>query len=970
MLTHLSDEDVDLLGFSAEASHPRNMIAQTLVVPPPCARPAIYSSEGSRSRGQNDLTVRLLEVMRRSHEVAASIPETHTWRSMGAPSADLLEKLARLQYEVFLMVNNGTRVQKPPGMGRSGGSASAKTLLERIKGKEGRVRGNLMGKRVDFSARCVITPDAYFDCDRVGVPERIAVELTFPEVVNAINRDALEARVRRGAHRVDGAHAVLHADGTVTHLASCRDRDGVAVRVGDVVERPLADDDVVVFNRQPSLHMHGMVAHRVRIMPGYTFRIALPVAAPYNADFDGDEMNLHVPQSRAAIAECATLMAVAQANGIGAQANRPVMGIVQDSLLSLHLLTQPEVLVTRRHACRMLGHVRRAAPPPAAGGRRVRADGTTSARWWTGKQLVSEILPAGLYVEPHDDLDPSTAPFDDDAALPVVVRDGALLCGVLRKAHVGTAAGGIVDVLCRDLGGVACLRFMSDAQRLTHEFLLQRGHHVNIEDVMLSAQGHERVTERLQKVSTLCDEIQREVDAGAPADMASKGEAAILRLLSKTLMQTGAIVNEHMSPRSSIRRMVTAGSKGSFLNLSQVCAALGQQSLEGARIVAEKGARTLPCFAHHDTSLAARGMVFNSFALGLSPSELYYHGIGGREGLVDTAVKTSVTGYLQRRMNKSMEDNVVHADGTVRVADGGVVAFRYGSDGLDPAKLERARLALLAEPEARVRARMTEEEAALALACRDDVRAVKTHVLAGEFDARVLLPFHPERVRRRIERHAAGARRPGSRRGRRGRPGGRRRPRRRDAARPPLARECVARGCRAVAAAVLHVLCASSVAGMARDAHAALRDDLEDRVARAAVAPGESVGCLAAQSIGEPATQLTLNSFHTAGVAAKNVTLGIPRLKELLDATRNPKTPCTTLRFRAPYARSEPFASYVADTLALTRLGDIVASCALVDASAPTGDGAWLSSRRRRSRAPRHPRTPRAATRASCSRRR
>jgi len=275
------------------------------------------------------------------------------------------ERLDRLQYEVFVLVSSNVRIARPAGMGRAS-TTSIKSLTDRLKGKEGRVRGNLMGKRVDFSARCVITPDAYFECDRVGVPYSIALKLTIPETVNPMNITEMYDRVRRGC-TLQGAANLISRDGTVTDLAACKHRDDIVLRVGDVVERFLQDDDVVVFNRQPSLHMHGMQAHRVRLMPGHTFRLSLVAAAPYNADFDGDEMNLHVPQSKAASAECAALMAVAQ-NCIGSQSNKPVMGIVQDSLLGVHLLTQNHTFFDHAHACRIVGTLRHAAyalPPPA-----------------------------------------------------------------------------------------------------------------------------------------------------------------------------------------------------------------------------------------------------------------------------------------------------------------------------------------------------------------------------------------------------------------------------------------------------------------------------------------------------------------------------------------------------------------------------------------------------------------------------
>jgi DNA-directed RNA polymerase II subunit RPB1 len=921
ILRNVPDDDVRLMGFSPSESHPMNMVVQNLVVPPPCTRPAVYSSEGSRSRGQNDLTNHLLEVLKRSQEVAVALQGV-SWPEVEEVTPDVLEHVLRLQYEVYMLVNNKVRIPKPPGMGRNCSSVSGKSLNERLKGKEGRVRGNLMGKRVDFSARCVITPDAYFECDRVGVPESIAMGLTYPETVNTNNIETLTKRVHVGPVSVRGAQTVIHTDGNVTDLGKCKHRTGLMLRPGDVVERFLADDDVVVFNRQPSLHMHGMQAHRVRIMPGHTFRLSLVVAAPYNADFDGDEMNLHVPQSLAARAECAVLMGVAQ-NTLSAQANRPVMGIVQDSLVGLHLLTHRSVLLDHAHTCRMVGHLRhatRALPPPVV---EYTVDGGRSwVRRWTGKRVVSLVIPAKVFVE-HDAPYPQaadSAAWADDDALPVVVLGGLLVMGVLRKAHVGTGAGGIVDTICRECDGVACMRFFGDMQRMVHELLLQRGHHVGIHDVMLSPAGHAEVQTRLRMATRLCEEIQRDI-LQRSAEEAEVGERAIMRLLSKTLLQTGGIVNTHLSTTNAIRRMVTAGSKGSFINLSQIGAALGQQSLEGGRIAPSKGTRTLPCYAHDDASLASRGMVHNSFSLGLSPPELFFHAIGGREGLVDTAVKTSQSGYISRRMNKSMEDNVVRENGIVCNSMGDVVSFRWGSDGFHPSRVERVVLRELDESEDDVRARMDAPEAALVLEAVREIRRVKRHLLVCEYDRRVLLPYSMARIRRRLQRL-----------------------RWQDVEKETDAAPRVQRVRRlcdtypqwVVRASLPSLFNRRTMRTVPADALDTVLEEVESALARARATDFENVGCIAAQSIGEPCTQMTLNTFHHSGVAVKNVTLGIPRLKELLDASKHARTPCTTLRFVPAFATCT-FASYMAQTLPLTRLQDVVQQCDIV-ASATDDD--------------------------------
>ena len=432
---------------------------------------------------------------------------------------------------------------------------------------------------------------------------------------------------------------------------------------------------------------------------------------------------------------------------------------------------------------------------------------------------------------------------------------------------------------------------------------------------MVSEQVHREVHERLDKGTALCEDIQRAV-IDAPVHIAEQAEGAIMRILSKSLLQTGGIVEAHMDEANALRRMCRAGSKGSFINLSQIGAALGQQSLEGAR-VASQGS-TLPCFSRGDRSLAACGMVYNSFSLGLSPPELMHHAVGGREGLVDTAVKTATSGYTQRKMNKAVEDMTVHPDGTLRLSTGDVVGLRWGGDGLHPARVQRVPLKSLRDAD--IMARFTKEEALIAREARAAIMAAKTHVLATEFDPRVLVPFNPVRMAARIARAV-------------------------DAAAPPLvgieaaseASVSLARFAPSAPTtlAVLEALAAHKVARMNANDHTALCVEVRSSIMEAMAAPGDSVGCIAAQSIGEPCTQLTLNSFHTSGVAAKNVSTGIPRLRELLDASKAPKTPCCTLHLLPGFAASESYAEYLASTLPCTRLDDLVDFCTVREIREP-----------------------------------
>ena len=342
-------------------------------------------------------------------------------------------------------MNNNIRGQKQSTQ-RSG--APTKSITDRLRGKDGRIRGNLMGKRVDFSARSVITPDAVMDVDQVGIPYKVAMSLTVPERVTSYNIESLTRRIVNGPTHIFGAENVITANGITINLENCENRDKIRLQYGWVVERFLTDNDVVIFNRQPSLHKVGMMGHRVKLMPGNTFRLNLCCANPYNADFDGDEMNLHVPQSPAAIADVVTLMMV-PTQIISPQANRPVMGIVQDSLLGSHLFSCDDIFLTRQEACHIVAHIRysrKSLPPPAV---------QLPQERWTGKQLLSMLLPDTLRMgslSKSADLKEHTR---------VVVRHGRILTGVLKKAMLGTPAGGFVDMPFRQYGSTRTVQWMA-----------------------------------------------------------------------------------------------------------------------------------------------------------------------------------------------------------------------------------------------------------------------------------------------------------------------------------------------------------------------------------------------------------------------------------------------------------------------------------------------------------------------------
>jgi DNA-directed RNA polymerase II subunit RPB1 len=353
-----------------------------------------------------------------------------------------------------------------------------KCIRSRIKSKEGRVRGNLMGKRVDFSARTVITPDPILQLDQLGVPEMIAMNLTVPEYVTCSNKEIMRQLVKNGPNKWPGAKHIRRSDGKLIDLDYQKSHTDAVLDVGYIVERHLRDGDYVIFNRQPSLHKMSLMGHRVKVLPFQTFRLNLAVTSPYNADFDGDEMNMHVPQSYETMAEIKEIMAVPR-QIIAPKDNKPVMGIVQDSLLGVMLLTTRDTFLELDQVMNLLmwfdfekkKNVRDGRlPPPAI---------VKPRPLWTGKQILSLVFPAVNYARKENS---KTWACAEDTN--VYIKHGELLCGVMKKDQVGAKAGGVVHLCQRDLGPEETKIFLSDAQNLVNNWLVHNGFSVGVADIV------------------------------------------------------------------------------------------------------------------------------------------------------------------------------------------------------------------------------------------------------------------------------------------------------------------------------------------------------------------------------------------------------------------------------------------------------------------------------------------------------
>jgi DNA-directed RNA polymerase subunit A' len=680
-LEKIPDEDYEVLGFNPKTSRPEWMVLTVLPVPPVTVRPSITLESGLRS--EDDLTHKIVDIIRINERLKEQI-------DMGAPMAIIEELWDLLQYHVTTYFDNEVS-GIPPARHRSG--RVLRTLAQRLKGKEGRFRSSLSGKRVDFSARTVISPDPNLSINEVGVPVEVAKILTIPEKVTPWNIDELRELVIRGPYEYPGANYIIRSDGRRIDLRYVKDRKAVAEALapGYIVERHIRDGDVVLFNRQPSLHRMSIMAHKAKVLPYKTFRLNLCVCPPYNADFDGDEMNLHIPQSEEARAEALTLMLVEQ-QILSPRYGGPIIGGTQDYILGAFLLSQKSTLLTEEEVQQLLFLADVVEfPEPAI---------IKPKKFWTGKQVISALLPKGL----NYTLKASACrkcgeckKFDCPYDAYIVVANGELLAGVIDKKSIGAGEPeSLLHRIIKDFGISKGSWFLDRAFKVFLNYAFFHGFTMNLNDVALPEEVVDEVRKRLREAEVKVEELIERFRRGELEQMPGKTleetlETLIHEVLSNARDGVGKIAIQYLRPMSNALIMARSGSRGSMLNLTQMAANVGQQTVRGERILRGYFERTLPHFKRGDLGAAARGYVYSSFKRGLNPLEFFFHAMGGREGLVDTALRTSQSGYMQRRLINALQDLHVEYDGTVRTADGRIVQLMYGEDGVDPSKSDHGK---------------------------------------------------------------------------------------------------------------------------------------------------------------------------------------------------------------------------------------------------------------------------------------
>ncbi len=660
-LERIKDEDVYFFGLDPKHARPEWMVLTVLPIPPVTMRPSITLESGERS--EDDLTHKLGDIVRINQRLFENI-------NAGAPEVIIEDLWDLLQYHVSTFFDNNVS-QLPPARHRSG--QPLKTLIGRIKSKQGRIRRNLAGKRTNFSARTVISPDSMIKLNEVGVPKEMATKLTIPERVTEKNMEFLKQYMKRGSKKYPGANYVVRPDGKRKRITDETQETLIEeIQPGYLVERHLVDGDVVIFNRQPSLHRMSMMCHRVKVLPGKTLRLNPGTCHPYNADFDGDEMNLHVPQTEEAIAEAEILMEV-QTQIVSPRYGLSVIGCIQDAISGNYLLTS-EMEFTKEEAKSLLASIGI-----------TDFTGIGRKQTLTGKEVFSFLLPDGFDFE-------GTSKTGD----PVIIKDGELIKGVMDKATLGHGAGMLLRQIHKEYGPDATLEFIGKVFRLGVKSLLIRGFTTGIGDTDMPEEANKKIQKTINDAVDSVGELIEQYEKGELKPLPGRSkketlEVRIVELLNRTRDQTGKIVSDH-AEKNHFVIMTTSGARGNLLNLSQVASCVGQQSMRGGRIQRGYNERTLSAFKKGDLMPDAHGFIRSGFKDGLKPHEFFFGAMTGRDSLMDTALRTPKSGYLYRRLSNAMQDLKVEYDYTVRDASKRIIQFQYGEDSIDVSKSEGGRL--------------------------------------------------------------------------------------------------------------------------------------------------------------------------------------------------------------------------------------------------------------------------------------
>lgn len=695
MFQKYSREDLNLLNIT----QPENLIIQLLPVLPPSTRPVVIL-DGNYC--DDDLTIQYIEIIKINNTIK-------TKKEKGCDHLEIEKAIKILYFRISSLFNNSSGKSKHNTNGKI-----IKGIKERLSTKNGLMRENLMGKRVEQSARTVIGPEPTLCMNEIAIPEEFADTLTVSERVNHLNKPILEKLIRQGkakfikrtnengetleinlqyasnkrGTRIQNGDIIIRNGKEIkydpnptlklTDFLLRKDDEGYSLKIvepdtpkdiqlkmGDIVDRNLKNGDYVILNRQPTLHSGSMIGQKVKIIPGKTLRFSLCITKSLNADYDGDESNIHIPQQPNAIVELQELSSVKN-HILNQQSGSTNTVLVQDNLLGLYLMTFENTPIPREEffdICMVLVD--------------------ENNQNWSWEMLDQKFKHLGIETNTRDILStqilslcfPDTFTFEYQECK---IHSGKWISGVFNKKIMSL----VIKTVYHVFGESQTMMLINNLQFVSNKWLYSRGFSIGFEDCLTNAEQ-----------TLIPDTIMRcFVEAnGLASQIRHNGirEARVLGALNKARDVGMKIAKEGLNPKNNFLSTVHSGSKGDFFNIAQISGLLGQQNHSGKRIpsVLNNGKRSL---YHYDFELTedkdiyeSRGFIRHSFLRGLNPREQFFHAVAGREGIVSTALNTGTTGYSQRRLIKLMEDIHIANDGTVRDDTNLLYQFYYGEKGLD-----------------------------------------------------------------------------------------------------------------------------------------------------------------------------------------------------------------------------------------------------------------------------------------------
>ncbi|RIA84105.1 DNA-directed RNA polymerase I complex large subunit Nuc1 [Glomus cerebriforme] len=896
-----------------------------VAVPPTRFRPANIVNDKTMENPQNEHLTRILNARQEFLNYAAKMNKNKASEGQTAEAHQetinsLMKTWINLQDAVNGLIDN-TKGNIPTAYGKQA-AAGIKQILEK---KEGLFRKHLMGKRVNYAARSVISPDPYVDTDEIGVPLRFAKKLTYPEPVTEYNLKDMTNAVINGPDIWPGATHVQHEDGTLINLASLPLESRIALseqlvrentfkspftqyniksqHVNKKVFRHLRNGDMLLLNRQPTLHKPSIMAHKARVLKGeMTIRMHYANCNSYNADFDGDEMNMHFPQNEIARAE-AMIIGNTNQQYIGPTSGNPLRGLIQDHVVAGLWMTCKDTFFSKGDYQQIVFAALRPDPCDARRVLTIPPAIYKPKSLWTGKQVVRIITTilmnltrdrVPLNLKSKNKVSAEYWGWSASEEDTVIFMDGEHLTGVLDKSQFGATAFGLVhscyELYSADIAG----QLLSVLGRLFTAYVQRYGFSCRMDDLHLTPEGDEERRLLMEKnadigkrtafeyvgmshvvdlpsvdkdFKNMMEEVLRDTEKHRGLDSVMKSKVNMLRTsIINTCIPRGLL---KVFPYNNMQMMTISGAKGTNVNVSQISCCLGQQELEGRRVPVMVSGKTLPSFQPYDPSARAGGFIGDRFLTGIKPQEYFYHCMAGREGLIDTAVKTSRSGYLQRCLIKHLEGLRVHYDHTVRDIDGSVIQFHYGEDSLDIVKQKHLyKFQFNAENYKAIMQKYDVAKASSLFNMSEASLHAKKATKKPEMYDPVLSVYSPSKYLGSVSESFHNALEKYSKEN------------------PDKLLD--------------KSLKENSLTGPA------FIKLMHLKYLHSLVEPGEAVGLLASQGIGEPSTQMTLNTFHFAGFGAKNVTLGIPRLREIImTASADIKTPMMTLPLRSHVSNEE-----------------------------------------------------------------